>query len=175
LSVDKVRQSWFDSVISNLSLNQLITENARVAESSCSLIDHIYTNRDMNYKDSNVLKVSLSDHYLIYTVRKLGNRRTKGRFRIDYTDYSLLTSSNVFNYFGNIDWSDILSSSSVDKMFSKFYHRFNLTVSPLLKYRSRFVKSKVLPPWFDNEIQKNINIRDKLKCSGNWENYKFQT
>ena len=51
-------------------LDQLINEPTRVAKSSASLIDLFFTNKGENISQSGVIHVGLSDHSMIYSVRK---------------------------------------------------------------------------------------------------------
>ena len=49
---------------------QLIEEPTRITLHSSSLIDHIATSEYRNISESGVIKTSLSDHFLIYCIRK---------------------------------------------------------------------------------------------------------
>ena len=51
-------------------LKQLIKEPRRITLHSSSLIDHIATSEYRNIVESGVIKTSLSDHFLIYCIRK---------------------------------------------------------------------------------------------------------
>ena len=52
-------------------MTQLIKEPTRVTLDSLTLIDHIATTNCNNIAESGVLEISLSDHYLVYCIRKL--------------------------------------------------------------------------------------------------------
>ena len=49
----------------------LVIEHTRVTIETSALIDHIATTNQTNIADSGVYKICLSDHYLVYCVRKL--------------------------------------------------------------------------------------------------------
>ena len=51
-------------------LNQLVREPTRVAVNSSSTIDHIATNCANNIIKSGVHDISLSDHFMVYCIRK---------------------------------------------------------------------------------------------------------
>ena len=51
-------------------LSQLVDEPTRVTENSAALIDLILTNRPKNIVSSGVIHVGISDHSLIFAVRK---------------------------------------------------------------------------------------------------------
>ena len=52
-------------------MSQVIKEHSRVTIETSTLIDHIATTNQTNIADSGVYKTCLSDHYLVYCVRKL--------------------------------------------------------------------------------------------------------
>ena len=52
------------------SFNQLIKEPTRVTLDTSSIIDHIATTRARNIVKSGVHEVSMSDHYMVYCIRK---------------------------------------------------------------------------------------------------------
>ena len=52
------------------SLKQLVEEPSRVSISTSSIIDHIATNCTKNVLKSGVHKVTMSDHFMVYYVRK---------------------------------------------------------------------------------------------------------
>ena len=52
------------------NFSQLITEPTRITLTTSSLIDHIYTNNPRHVRDSGVIIAGLSDHDIVYVVRK---------------------------------------------------------------------------------------------------------
>ena len=53
------------------SFTQLIEEPTRVTLETATLIDHIATTCPNNVLESGVLKISMSDHFMVYCIRKL--------------------------------------------------------------------------------------------------------
>ena len=51
-------------------IDQLITEPTRVTPTSTTVIDLILTNRSENISESGVIHLGISDHSLVYLVRK---------------------------------------------------------------------------------------------------------
>ena len=51
-------------------LQQLIYEPTRETASSSTVIDHIATNDPRNVVESGVMQTCISDHYVVYVVRK---------------------------------------------------------------------------------------------------------
>ena len=60
------------------SFSQLIREPTRVTFNTSSLIDHIATNCARNIIKSGVHEVSMSDHYMVYCIRKFNGAVEKG-------------------------------------------------------------------------------------------------
>ena len=54
-----------------LSFTELIEEPTRVTCETATLIDHIATTCPFNISKSGILKLALSDHYMVYCIRKL--------------------------------------------------------------------------------------------------------
>ena len=59
-------------------------------------------------------------------------------------------------------------------MIENFNQQFCSLIDRLVMIRSRFVKSEILPEWFDKEVQSEIKIRSSLKKQGQWDRYKTQ-
>lgn len=60
-------------------LSQLINEATRVTISSSTLIDHAVTNTPVNISDSGVIHTGISDHNLIFAIRKIHFSKKKTR------------------------------------------------------------------------------------------------
>ena len=74
-------------------MKQIIKEPTRVTLDSSTLIDHIATTNCNNITESGVLKICLSDHYLVYCVRKL-----RGGVK---HQHKYITSRQLKNFKGN--------------------------------------------------------------------------
>ena len=55
------------------NLSQFITKPTRITKHSKTLLDVIITNSPANIRDSGVLSLSLSDHVMVYCIRKRAN------------------------------------------------------------------------------------------------------
>ena len=54
----------------SFGLTQLISEPTRETENTSTLIDHIAVSNTSNIVESGVVKTAISDHYLVYSLRK---------------------------------------------------------------------------------------------------------
>jgi exonuclease III len=68
------------------NLYQLIKEPTRVTKDTSSLIDHFYTTNTNHIISSGVTAITISDHYLIYGIRKFKTFKQSPRF-IEYRDF----------------------------------------------------------------------------------------
>ena len=66
---------------------QLIQEPTRITRNTKSLIDHLFTNKPENIILTGVSKIAISDHYLIYGVRKFPS--LKANTRIEFRDFGI--------------------------------------------------------------------------------------
>ena len=148
----QVEKRWLQN-FSKFSFSQLVTEPSHVAENFLTLIDHIYCNREPNVKHVSVIKTSISDHCLAFAVRKIEVQKQTGKTRLDFYDYSHFTPENISPVFSNIDWNPV----------SQFTTIFKCNIHKLVKLKSRFVKSKIMPPWLVEEVRNHIKIRDHFK------------
>jgi hypothetical protein len=60
-----------DFITKLFQYHQLIKYPTRVAKDNASLIDHFYTNKPECIISSGVKIITISDHYLIYGIRKI--------------------------------------------------------------------------------------------------------
>ena len=168
-----VKFSWL-SKLSPFSLKQLVSLPTRVTEKTSTLIDHIYTNREINMREVRVLETSMSDHYLTYVVRKIGVPPHSGKNKIQFVDYSGLCHSRLNELFRNENWDTVRYSKNVHQMMENFNEIFLSKVNSCVKRREKFVRSNVLPIWFDDELRENIKKRDSLKKNSDWDSYRKQ-
>ena len=144
-------------------MKQIIKEPTRVTLNSSTLIDHIATTHCNNITESGVLKISLSDHYLVYCVRKL-----RGGVK---HQHKYITSRQLKNFnheafltdLSEIDWEALVASAQdIDDAVRKWTQIFSLILekhAPTLKRRV----SDRYTPWLNADYFKLAKTRDKLK------------
>lgn len=166
----------WNNILKQQDLVQLVTQNTRVQKNSHSLIDHIYTTKPINIHQSGVIEIGVSDHYLIFASRKLGNKTSepKRRIKMTYFDWKNFSVKAFQEELNRTDWLSIYHLPTVDAMLNSFTIKVNTVISHHLKVKTRFVKCSTLPPWLDNEVISNMEKRDKLKSLKLWSEYKTQ-
>ena len=91
---------------------------------------------------------------------------TENRQLISYFDWKNFNQSHFLDELSRIDWLQSLHpSKTVDIMLQLFTDTLLHCISKHLKLKHRYVKSRQLPAWFDQDIQESIRKRDLLKQS----------
>ncbi len=155
-------------------LSQLIDEATRITMTAVSLIDHIVTNTSENISDSGVIHTGISDHSLVFAIRKISvvkkqentvEIRNMKNFDEDKFVTELLKQHWEYVYFFAED------PNSMWEIWEKILNRH----APL---QPKKIRSKKVP-WISSDIKKLINTRDKLKreailtgLENDWLNYK---
>ena len=159
-----------------LQLQQLVESPTRVTPISTSCIDLIFSN--LEHKLTGVTPLSISDHYMVYTVLDF-----KPKFR---TPHVIKTRTyNNFNHDSLV--SDIVNSVQLNSVFSNtdmetawniFITEFKSICNryaPLREYRLKERQN----PWINNDVLKLMYHRDYLhrkalisKTTEAWSTYK---
>ena len=165
LNIDCGKPNTQLSLIENLfGLTQLVTEHTRVTNNSSSLIDLILTTNPEYHLKTNVFKLTLSDHYLVYTV--LHNRAVKSdtqahrliRFR-NYSKFVLSDFMSDVRY--ELLSFDVNNFTHIDEAWISWKNCFDIISNrhaPIKKSRLKKRSSR----WINGEILKLIYKRDYL-------------
>ena len=178
-------------VYSEFQFEQLITDYTRVATSVCSdgktnttrtLIDHLSTNRPNYISSSGVIKISMSDHYMIYGVRKLSGRCPVERKQIK-TEFRCLRNYDREAFLSDlrsINWEMATPTTFDDPnlLANNFHDLFHsmLDVHAPLKTR-KHTTVHAPSPWITPYIKNLIYERDRAKRKAErdksiWPEYK---
>ena len=168
-------KKWL-TTLAELELLQLINQPTRVQQNSKSLLDHIYTTKASNIMTSATKDIGLSDHSIVFAIRKLGSKNpdANNRKKITYFDWRKFSPEAFQNTLKNTNWDKIYLCRDVNPMLGLFTDILNSIIATHLPKKSKFVRSTILPPWLDAEVRQNIIYRDHLKRSGQWHDYKKQ-
>ena len=144
-------------------MTQIIEEPTRVTLDGSTLIDHIATTNCNNIVESGVLKISLSDHYLVYCVRKLRggvkhqHKYITSRQRKNFSKEAFLPDLS------EVDWEAIVASTQdIDDAVDKWTQFFALILEKHAPTLSRHVSDR-FTPWLNADYFKLAKTRDKLK------------
>lgn len=123
----------------SFGLTQLISEPTRETEEIPTLIDHITVSSVRNISKSGPVRAAISDHYLVYTVRKqLGGIERK--HKQIYTGQMNNFNEEAFHRdFSAYDWSSILyCSEDINVVVEKWISMLPLIIethAPMMQKR----------------------------------------
>ena len=141
--------------------SQLITDYTRVTNNSMTLIDHFITNEPQNISVSGVIPTAISDHYLVYGVRKFPTFRSKPRNITcrNMKDYD----RNVFvQDLRNVPWDLLYISDDPNDMVYTWENLFVEVINIHAPLKKRRIRNKP-SPWLTHDIKKMMYHRDYLK------------
>ena len=159
-------------------LSQLIDEATRITMTTSSLIDHIVTNTPEKISDSGVIHTGISDHSLVFAIRKISvirkqentvEIRNMKNFDEEKFVAELLKQHWEYVYFFAED------PNAMWEMWKKLFLEVLDKHAPL---QHKKIRSKKVS-WITSDIKKLIFARDKLKrkailtnLENDWLNYK---
>ncbi len=143
--------------------HQLIESPSRETLTTTTLIDHIATTNKSNIVTSGVHKTSLSDHYLIYCVRKFRGASKKQHKHISTRQMKNFDQNKFVNDLLEVDWKGIVQNTDdIDVVVNNWTSIFSLILEKHAPIRERRVSEKFCP-WLTDEFKVMCKARDKLK------------
>jgi len=158
-------------------LDQLINEATRVSEASATLIDVILTNNKESFSNSGVIHLGISDHSLIYAIKKFTLPKRNQIFK-EVRNYKRFNESDFIEDLSKMPWHEIQKYTNPNECWSMWKSLFEQTLdkhAPLIHKRIR--DSSV--PWITPEIKKLMKTRDyhkkkavKTRSNVHWTNFR---
>ena len=132
-------------------LEQMINEPTRITDKSSTLIDLCITNSPANVVNSGVLHLSISDHSLVYMVRKAHYRSLKNFSRENFLrDLELK------------QWSNVHCFEDPNEMWATWKSMLMKTIDKHGPCRSRCIGKK-RSSWITNDLKRQMFKIDYLK------------
>ena len=145
------------------SFKQLIDRPTRVTLTTSSIIDHIATTRARNIVKAGVYEVSLSDHYMVYCIRKFNGAVEKGHKMIKTRKMKNFNEEAFQADVSGICWEQMLTGTDdTDILVSNWSNLFSLIIEKHVPMTVMRVSEKYCP-WIDKDLKKLMQTRDKLK------------
>ena len=156
---------------------QLIKEPTRIIERSSTLLDLAFTTDQGKISDSGVLECSISDHSLVYIIRKA--RPPRGPIKtIKCRSYKNYSAPNFVRDLHSASWDVINTSLTVDEAWTSFKDIFVTIADRHAPTHTRRVRSNTLP-WMTDHIRALITQRNfhhkkaqKTGSSYDWQEYR---
>ena len=148
-----------------LSFTQLIEEPTRVTCETATLIDHIATTCPINVSESGILKIAMSDHYMVYFIRKLNGSLNRNHKSIKTRNMKTFSEEAFLRDVASVDWEQVLGSScDTNTLVQQFSNEFSQLIELHTPLRHIRVSEKYCP-WINADLKKLIRTRDRLKRS----------
>ena len=145
------------------SLEQLINEPTRVTPSGTTIIDHIATTSANNIAQAGVFETSLSDHFMVFCVRKFDGAQMKGRKVIKTHSTKKFNGEAFLSDVASICWEQIVrKSNNLDSLVQEWTNIFSYIVEKHAPLKSIRVSEKYCP-FIKSDLKAMIRSRDKLK------------
>ena len=160
-------------------LSNRINEPTRVTKTSKSLIDVLLTSHAECYATSGSLHLGLSDHDLIFTVRKNKNSRPKPRL-IEFRSMKNFNLPDFLADLKRVPWSSAYTFDNADDVWAHWRTLFKDVLDQHVPLKKKWIRGDQLP-WISPDLLREISHRNKLfkrhkrnPTSTSWDDYKRQ-
>ena len=134
-------------------LTQLISEPTRETCRTSTLIDHIAVSAASNIVESGVLKVSLSDHYMIFCVRKYRGALKGQHKKVTTRQMKDFDQNSFLSDISSVDWDSILDcSKDINTAVENWSNVLSMIIEKHAPMRHRRVSEKYCP-WITTQLK----------------------
>ena len=142
-------------------LTQIVKSPTRITFSSTSLIDHILASLPDRISQEGVMNVGLSDHQLIYCIRKISRVKTRGVHKIirfcSRKNYAVDAYKNALK---KINFPNYEYFEDVNRAYSDFFQKLMTVIDNIAPCKTKRVRGNT-QNWFDGEVLEKLRSRDK--------------
>ena len=167
LLVNSSKSRALNSLCASLNMKQLITQPTRETETSKTLIDIILTSNPAMAVESGIVKIQISDHYLIFTLLNLRMPKRPSAYVVARS-YKHYDPQSFLSDLRKIPWQE---NTLFDDANEKLVH-FNKAFFQVLDSHVPIKRIKIKHrrcPFINEEIKKKMNNRDQAhKIARNW-------
>ena len=145
------------------SFKQLIEEPTRVTLETATIIDHIATTCARDIVKAGVHEVSLSDHYMVYCIRKFNGAVEKDHKRIKTRNMKNFKEDEFLSDVSDICWEHMfLQTDDTNTLVNAWSALFSSIIGKHAPLREMRVSEKYCP-WIDKDLKGLMVARDRLK------------
>ena len=147
-------------------MTQLVLKPTRVTSNSSKCLDHILTMITERHAVTNVAKISLSDHYLIYTCIHFSMAKHNNHKEVTFRDYQQFDRDDILQNLersfdtSNLDFEDDMYN--IDEKWFKWKSTFTEVCDKHAPLKTMSMKQRYCP-WISKELVQLIYKRDFLK------------
>ena len=143
-------------------LTQLIDEATRITPTTTSLIDHIVTNMPEKISDSGVIHTGISDHSLVFAIRKI-SIVTKQENTLEIRNMKNFDEGKFIEELLKQHWEYVyFFADDPNAMWEIWKNLFLEVLDKHAPLQQKKIRSKKVP-WITSDIKKLMNTRDKFK------------
>ena len=145
----------------SFDLTQLIKEPTRITDTSHTLIDLICVNNEHRIVKSGVVPVTLSDHFLVFCIIKVGVSNKAQPRILEYRSYKTFDLNKFNSDLRNVPWHIIENENDVDDALCIWNKLFSEVADDHAPIKRRRVKGLPIP-WMNSKISEMMCKRDQL-------------
>ena len=147
----------------SFSFKQLVEEPTRVTLTTSSIIDHIATTCARNIVKSGVHEVAMSDHYMVYCIRKFNGAVEKDHKMIKTRKMKNFNEDAFLADVSGICWEQMLTETDdINTLVNNWSNLFSLIIDKHAPITEMRVSEKYCP-WIDKDLRDLMQTRDKLR------------
>ena len=149
-------------IYDNFGFRQLIKDTTRETLTTKTLIQHIATTQFNNIVESGVCKINISDHYLVYCVRKFKGRLGKIPKTFESRQLKNFNKEMFIQHLSRVYWDDLVDyddPNAIVDMWTKMFTSIIDKHAPLRKRKGKNTYS----PWVTPDLVRKRRLRDMLK------------
>ena len=145
------------------SLKQIIKEPTRVTLNTSKIIDHIACTSTQNILKSGVLPISMSDHFMVYCIRKFNGGVEKSHKIIKTRKMKNFNEEEFLAEVASMQWVQMLpDTDDINLLVNSWSNLFSSIIdkhAPIAEMRV----SERYCPWINKDLKDLMKSRDKLK------------
>ena len=141
----------------------LITKPTRVAHTSATIIDNIFTNI-LPVPKAGIILSDISDHFAIFAHLQLKITTNKSKELSTYRKYTEDNISNLIEHLRSADWSNILESDDANESYNLFSDKLTSSLDTHIPLQKKKHNYKRIPvhPWITKSLLRSINRKNNL-------------
>ena len=166
------------SIANHSQLTQLINDYTRVTETSSTIIDLAFVSRPETISSSGVHSLGISDHNLIYVVRKIKRPKSPPLIAKNRS-FKNFSENDFVHTISRQNWDSVCNYSDVDSALTLWKSLFSQACDLHAPVREKRVKSSQ-PQWITSEFLSLCKDRDfyfakaqKSNDSSDWQKAKM--
>ena len=133
-------------------LKQLVNLLTRITQNTCSIIDLVFVTDPELYSETGVFKASISDHYLVYTVRGFNNNQKSAKGKSSkFRSFKNLVVNDFLLDLQRIPWRSCINCNDIDRAWEMWLRLFMDVVDKHVPLCEKRIRNNACP-WFRAKV-----------------------